>query len=364
MTSKSTYDVIKESRDNARKNIVIYKQPLRVIYLFLLVCYEFIMNMSQRFIKNKLLKYSFVIPLTYYYFTEYPNYYSVIVFNTIKYMAWWIMLGILSSVGLGTGMHTGLLFLFPHIMFVCLAAEECGSMNFILGENSLHQNDGAIECLDVIVPVTFLNVFMRVFMPCLLWGTGSAIGEIPPYSISKAATLAGKYNQNVEEIDDSSFGKMKQWMIDLVKKYGFWGVVAFSAWPNAFFDLCGICCGQFLMPFWTFFGAVFIGKAVIKINLQAMFLIMICSKQYLNAFINIISKLTSWQSVIDFNGLLQKMSVRLLFNMKNNVDEQTNWMNYIIMFFIGMFCISCIHQFAQKKQYDIDMKHLKTIKIN
>ena len=31
---------------------------------------------------------------------------------------WWLGLGILSSIGLGTGMHSGLLFLFPHMLKV------------------------------------------------------------------------------------------------------------------------------------------------------------------------------------------------------------------------------------------------------
>lgn len=33
---------------------------------------------------------------------------------------WWLGLGILSSIGLGTGMHSGLLFLFPHMLKVIL----------------------------------------------------------------------------------------------------------------------------------------------------------------------------------------------------------------------------------------------------
>lgn len=39
-----------------------------------------------------------------------------------------------------------------------------------------------------------------------------------------------------------------------------------AAWPNAAFDLCGICCGHFQMPFWQFFGATFIGKALVKVS--------------------------------------------------------------------------------------------------
>ena len=36
----------------------------------------------------------------------------------VQYVVWWIGLGILSSIGLGTGMHSGLLFLFPHMLKV------------------------------------------------------------------------------------------------------------------------------------------------------------------------------------------------------------------------------------------------------
>lgn len=38
--------------------------------------------------------------------------------------------------------------------------------------------------------------------------------------------------------------------------------------PNPLFDLAGITCGHFLVPFWTFFGATLIGKAIIKMHIQ------------------------------------------------------------------------------------------------
>lgn len=43
---------------------------------------------------------------------------------------YWVGLGVLSSVGLGTGLHTFLLYLGPHIARVTLAAYECNSLNF------------------------------------------------------------------------------------------------------------------------------------------------------------------------------------------------------------------------------------------
>ena len=36
----------------------------------------------------------------------------------LQYVVWWVGLGVLSSIGLGTGMHSGLLFLFPHMLKV------------------------------------------------------------------------------------------------------------------------------------------------------------------------------------------------------------------------------------------------------
>jgi len=45
--------------------------------------------------------------------------------------------------------------------------------------------------------------------------------------------------------------------------------------PNPLFDLAGITCGHFLVPFGTFFGATLIGKAVIKMHIQVGSLLML-----------------------------------------------------------------------------------------
>jgi vacuole membrane protein 1 len=34
----------------------------------------------------------------------------------VEFVVWWVGLGVLSSIGLGTGMHSGLLFLFPYML--------------------------------------------------------------------------------------------------------------------------------------------------------------------------------------------------------------------------------------------------------
>ena len=58
--------------------------------------------------------------------------------------------------------------------------------------------------------------------------------------------------------------------------------------PNPLFDLAGITCGHFLVPFWTFFGATLIGKAIIKMHLQMLFIIIIFSKDYLSTILQIL----------------------------------------------------------------------------
>ena len=51
-------------------------------------------------------------------------------YKYLMWCLWWVGLGVLSSVGLGTGLHTFLLYLGPHIASVTLAAYECDSTDF------------------------------------------------------------------------------------------------------------------------------------------------------------------------------------------------------------------------------------------
>ena len=121
-------------------------------------------------------------------------------------------------------------------------------------------------------------MWLAVLPACVLWGGGTAAGEIPPYWISFLAAKAGEENDELLELETEDRSAMnavkknihewKVWMIGFMKTHGFWGLVAMAAWPNAAFDLCGICCGTFMMPFWHFFGATFIGKALMKAPAQ------------------------------------------------------------------------------------------------
>jgi len=63
--------------------------------------------------------------------------------------------------------------------------------------------------------------------------------------------------------------RLKVFVHDAIKKYGFWAVLVSASVPNPFFDLAGLTCGHCGVPLLTFFAATVIGKAVIKVSLQA-----------------------------------------------------------------------------------------------
>jgi len=95
---------------------------------------------------------------------------------------WWVGLGVLSSIGLGTGMHSGILFLFPHILKVCRSAEACqaagfdtrGNMWFAMGASELFACAPAGQSS----PDSWLNVWLAVLPASVLWGGGTAAGGV------------------------------------------------------------------------------------------------------------------------------------------------------------------------------------------
>jgi len=220
--------------------------------------------------------------------------------------------------------------------------------------------------------------FLKVCWPCFLWGTGTALGEIPPYAISRAARLAGIANKEFEEIQEAHskwtfLGSMKVWMINFLQKHGFIGVILMSAWPNAAFDLCGICCGHFLMPFWKFLAATFIGKALIKINLQACFFITLFTEEHLANLIGAIERIIpdSLDPCVTIVGKeCHTIINNTLHDARNNFHQNSLnarddasllkivW-NSVIFIFIGYFVVSFIEQFAQAHSAKLDKEKNK-----
>ena len=255
-----------------------------------------------------------------------------------EFILWWVGLGILSSIGFGSGMHSGLLFLFPHVLKICLAAERCGNLEFDIRADMWWRSDG-FHCRPTrgwMEEVGYWEVFLQALPAGILWGIGTAIGEIPPYLLSYQAAKAAQTTKDAagdgqrgqrghssqrgqcelgrgEESDRKManlqykelqterrtlveayrsargvsrviqlihilMNSMKMWMLHFIEKRGFWGIFLLSAYPNAAFDLCGICCGHFLMPFSEFFGATLLGKGIVKVAGQTAFFVALFRK--------------------------------------------------------------------------------------
>merc|ERR1712179_67149 len=82
------------------------------------------------------------------------------------------------------------------------------------------------------------------------------------------------------------FERAKYGIQQLVERVGFFGILAAASIPNPLFDLAGITCGHFLVPFWTFFGATLIGKAVIKTHIQQLTVIVAFNQHLLETSIS------------------------------------------------------------------------------
>ena len=296
-----------------------------------------------------------------------------------KFVLWWVGLGVLSSVGLGTGMHSGLLFLFPHIFFVVSTAEKCNNLNFDTRTNmwaNVMKPGDTFACVSASTnyDVTLFGLLLKSGLACMLWGIGTAIGELPPYATSYAARMAGKEDEDLEELlaDTSKadvVARMKTWMLNLVNKYGFWGVLLLSAWPNALFDLTGICCGHALMPLATFLSAVIIGKAFIKVNGQMLLFTLLFSNKYRNVAVD---KLAGMAAIFGFDGsritkMLHDAVAKFSTGGAGAGESQSllaTAFQYSITIVILLFVKSCIEQFAQSRQKEIDDQTLDEKKKN
>jgi len=70
--------------------------------------------------------------------------------DVLAMVCFWILMGVLSSVGLGSGLHTFLLYTGPHIIRVSTAAVACNSLDFSAHVKSygieLEYDEDAFDC--------------------------------------------------------------------------------------------------------------------------------------------------------------------------------------------------------------------------
>ncbi|PVU91545.1 hypothetical protein BB560_006118, partial [Smittium megazygosporum] len=227
----------------------------------------------------------------------------------ILWYSYWVFLGVLSSIGLGAGLHTFVLFLGPYIAKVTFLSHQCGNVNFhTFGRNAFICDPNGT------VPASFLPIFSKVCFPSLCWGIGTAIGELPPYFLARAASsksdiMAGISNteSDIKKGVRVSFKDQFMYYVSVVLRYySFPGILILASIPNPLFDFAGILCGHFGIPFWTFFGATLLGKALIKSSMQTAVVIFAFSNSMLDQILGFIAKISPSLSQLAKNFVLQQ----------------------------------------------------------
>ncbi|KAK7253167.1 hypothetical protein RIF29_37655 [Crotalaria pallida] len=236
-----------------------------------------------------------------------------------RFGLWWTALGVASSIGLGSGLHTFVLYLGPHIALFTIKAMQCGRVDLKSAPYDTIQLKRGPSWLDKDCSqfgpplfqsgVPLSRILPQVQVEAVLWGLGTAIGELPPYFISRAARLSGHEVDAMEELDSDDKGiltaqlnQIKRWFLSHSQYLNFVTILVLASVPNPLFDLAGIMCGQFGIPFWKFFLSTLIGKAIVKTHIQTVFIISVCNNQLLdwieNEFIWVLSHVPGFSSAL------------------------------------------------------------------
>lgn len=384
---------MREEERQEREGIVLWKRPFTTLQYFTVELCLTIQEYAQKLWAYKL-SVLFTISLMVLSVIAYhiPGPHQELIISVEKQVIWclyWLGLGVLSSVGLGTGLHTFLLYLGPHIAAVTLAAYECGTLDFpsppypdsiICPENETSSQ----------LPVTLWSIMAKVRLEAMMWGAGTALGELPPYFMARAARLStlgnkgkrGRRRSSIELNDDiekliefetlqlkqqhpeqmTLLDRLKSGVERLVERVGFFGILACASIPNPLFDLAGITCGHFLVPFWTFFGATLIGKAIIKTHLQQLTVIVAFNE-------NLVNKLLTSLANVPVIGSRLKEPIEQLFRSqkaKLHAKEGTipseggsllaSLFEKLVMVMVIYFVISIVNSLAQSYHHRLQTR--------
>ncbi|XP_052191071.1 vacuole membrane protein KMS1 [Diospyros lotus] len=304
----------------------------------------------------------------------------------LQFGLWWVALGVASSIGLGSGLHTFVLYLGPHIALFTIKATQCGRVDLKMAPYDTIQLKRGPSWLDkdcsefgpplfslacgTRVPLS--SILPQVQMEAILWGLGTALGELPPYFISRAARMSRNRVDTMEEFDaskteDNGFianhlNRMKRWFLSQSQYLNFFTILVLASVPNPLFDLAGIMCGQFGIPFWEFFLATLVGKAIVKTHIQTVFIISVCNNQLLdwieNEMIWVLSFIPGFASVLpNLIAKLHAMRAKYMATpapMPSNIKVKkwdlsfTSIWNSIVWLMIMNFFVKILTSTAQK----------------
>ncbi|KAM4547094.1 vacuole membrane protein 1-like isoform 3-T4 [Fundulus diaphanus] len=288
----------------------------------------------------------------------------------------------------------------PHIASVTLAAYECGSVDFpeppypdqivcpqqeapTSGSDAELVGAGGVGADEMVGPaalqggISLWTIISKVRLEACMWGAGTAIGELPPYFMARAARLSGaepddedyqRFEEMLDQTDPAQdfASRAKAAVQKLIKKVGFFGILACASIPNPLFDLAGLTCGHFLVPFWTFFGATLIGKAVIKMHIQKLFVIITFSKHIVEQMVSLIGAVPLLGAALQkpFREYLEAQKAKLHHVTGDGTPAEENWLSWLfekvvvimVCFFVCSIVNSMAQSYAKRQEKSSDSK--------
>jgi len=187
----------------------------------------------------------------------------------IVFMLYWMMLGVLSSIGLGTGLQTGVLFVFPEI----ISRFNENKNNYLLDQGKIVRfNTNATNLSNDEIYSLIYQTYFECIWFVIVWGVGTALGELPPYLLALTVDMKDKKaTGKLFDMLGDNRERVKGYIDNTVyylKRYSFFTILGLSAWPNAFFDMCGVASGLVRLPMLDFLIPTILGKAFIKNTIQ------------------------------------------------------------------------------------------------
>ncbi|CAF1287663.1 unnamed protein product [Rotaria sordida] len=378
---KGEQEIIRNETDK----IVLWRQPINTIHYCLLeIIYLIHHNFKHLLSYRKTLFLSSILLLFFLFIYKSEGSHQKSIHEIESLFFWtlyWFGLGVASSIGLGTGLHTFLLYLGPFIAQVTLAAYECGSIKFprppypneIVCPLSSRIDETILTDLLETKPISFWNILWKVKLEAFFWGLGTAFGELPPYFMARAARLGTTDVDDDEGLIDfkrliidaelnssqnlTLFQRLRYSVYRLIERIGFFGILLCASIPNPLFDLAGITCGYFLISFSRFFFATIIGKALIKMSIQTIFIIFLFSEHHVERMIRCMKHIPFYGNLLQtpFKDWLheQKMNMHRkpgqhLTNHITRISTLTKIFNLFVAAMIAYFIISIINSLAQR----------------
>lgn len=145
------------------------------------------------------------------------------------------------------------------------------------------------------------------------------------------------------------------------------------------------------MPFWTFFGATFVGKAIIRNGYQSVVYVALCSEKYLEILIQLLQQLTP--DSLQCDKIIREVLEESRSSFHKQVTDSMNaadvgskrsggsggssssskssssvanqvffWWQMFMAFILLSFFLSCVAHFAQYHQLTLDNEEIRKLK--